>query len=306
MDGAVSTAKELPRKRDLDRAGGAAKKRSKAKGGSKSEQAPRGRKYTVTLALPGSIVANAQTAELKTYLCGQIARAAVVFNIDEIVVFSDRRTPGDSSKPIEGRFQGAVKGANFDADVFLARILQYLETPQYLRKLLFPVHKDLRYAGLLNPLDCPHHPRMNAFPAYREGVVVDTPPDGGQCSHVNVGLGKDIVIDRRLQKNVRVTVKVDKSTRYERVVRGVAVSANEPREEAGIYWGYSTRIASGLTAVMEEGPYGGYDLTIGTSERGALIEETDFDQESKANGFEHLLVVLGGVAGLEDIVQQDQ
>ena len=161
--------------------GGASKKRKlegKGKGRSKSKKqsssGKRGRKHTVSVALPGSIIANAQTAELKTYLCGQVARAAVIFNIDEIIVFSDRRTPGDRSRTTEGQFQGAIKGGNFDADVFLARILQYLETPQYLRRILFPVHKDLRHAGLLNPLGCPHHPRPTAFPPYRE-VRLRTP-----------------------------------------------------------------------------------------------------------------------------------
>ena len=153
--------------------------KSKGKKGKKGKGAARGRQYTVTLALPGSVVANAQTSELKTYLCGQIARAAVVFNVDEIVVFSDRRAPGSSSKSVNGKFQGASKGSNFDADVFLARILQYLDAPQYLRKHLFPVHKDLRYAGLLNPLGSPHHPGPQSFPPYREGIVVNkTPPSG--------------------------------------------------------------------------------------------------------------------------------
>lgn len=41
--------------------------------------------YTVSIALPGSIVANAQSAELRTYLAGQIARAAAVFNVSEVV-----------------------------------------------------------------------------------------------------------------------------------------------------------------------------------------------------------------------------
>jgi len=31
--------------------------------------------------------------------------------------------------------------------VQMARILQYLECPQYLRKSFFPQHKDLEYAG---------------------------------------------------------------------------------------------------------------------------------------------------------------
>jgi predicted SPOUT superfamily RNA methylase MTH1 len=30
---------------------------------------------------------------------------------------------------------------------FLARVAQYLETPQYLRKALIPMHPDLRLAG---------------------------------------------------------------------------------------------------------------------------------------------------------------
>jgi predicted SPOUT superfamily RNA methylase MTH1 len=47
--------------------------------------------------------------------------------------------------------------------------LQYLECPQYLRKYFFPIHKDLQYAGLLNPLDAPHHLRQNDEFAFRCG-----------------------------------------------------------------------------------------------------------------------------------------
>jgi hypothetical protein len=48
-----------------------------------------GRKWTASIAIPASIVDNAQTPELKSYLCGQIARALVVFNIDEVVLFDE-------------------------------------------------------------------------------------------------------------------------------------------------------------------------------------------------------------------------
>jgi predicted SPOUT superfamily RNA methylase MTH1 len=48
-----------------------------------------GRPYTVSIALPGSIVDNAQSAELRTYLAGQIGRALAVFNIDEVVIFRE-------------------------------------------------------------------------------------------------------------------------------------------------------------------------------------------------------------------------
>lgn len=38
----------------------------------------RGRQYTVSIALPGSIIDNAQTQELKTYLAGQVSCKMVV------------------------------------------------------------------------------------------------------------------------------------------------------------------------------------------------------------------------------------
>lgn len=49
-----------------------------------------GRAYTVSVALPGSVLDNAQSPELRTYLAGQIARACVVFCVDEIVVFDEQ------------------------------------------------------------------------------------------------------------------------------------------------------------------------------------------------------------------------
>lgn len=48
-----------------------------------------GRHYTVSVALPGSIVDNAQSPELRTYLAGQIGRALAVFNVDEVVIFRE-------------------------------------------------------------------------------------------------------------------------------------------------------------------------------------------------------------------------
>jgi hypothetical protein len=39
---------------------------------------------TLSIAIPGSILDNAQSPELRTYLAGQIARAACVFKIDEV------------------------------------------------------------------------------------------------------------------------------------------------------------------------------------------------------------------------------
>lgn len=49
-----------------------------------------GRRHTLSVALPGSILNNAQSLELRTYLAGQIARACAIFCVDEIVVFDEQ------------------------------------------------------------------------------------------------------------------------------------------------------------------------------------------------------------------------
>lgn len=62
-------------------------------------------------------------------------------------------------------------------------------------------------------------------------------------------------------------------------MKGIVVSPNTPKAEAGLYWGYSVRLADCLGAVFTECPYDdGYDATIGTSERGQNID--DFKMEN--------------------------
>lgn len=50
------------------------------------------RNFTLTMVVPSSIIDNAQSMELKTYLVGQIAKAATIFSIQEIVIISDDKS----------------------------------------------------------------------------------------------------------------------------------------------------------------------------------------------------------------------
>ncbi|XP_029468732.1 putative methyltransferase C9orf114 homolog [Rhinatrema bivittatum] len=253
--------------------------------------------YTLSVALPGSILDNAQSPELRTYLAGQIARACAVFSVDEIVVFDEA---GECSQSMEGEFEGVLKKGQ--ACVQLARILQYLECPQYLRKSFFPKHQDLQFAGLLNPLDIPHHMRIDEKSEYREGVVLDRPSKPGKGSFVNCGLRKEVQIDRQLQPGIRVTVHLNSNQKPEnKVWKGVVVPPHYPRTEAGLFWGYRVRLASCLSAVFAECPFkDGYDLSIGTSERGSSVDFVTLPS------FRHALVVFGGLQGLEASVDSDQ
>ncbi|XP_062867751.1 putative methyltransferase C9orf114 homolog isoform X2 [Trichomycterus rosablanca] len=256
----------------------------------------KGRLYTVSVALPGSVLDNAQSPELRTYLAGQIARACAVFCVDEVVIFDEQ---GEDAKTVEGEFKGV--GKKGQACVQLARILQYLECPQYLRKAFFPKHHDLQFAGLLNPLDSPHHMRVDEEAEFREGVVVDRPCKAGKGSFVNGGMRKEVQIDKQLQPGLRVTVRLNKTQNSDsRVYKAAVVAPSIPRTECGLYWGYSVRLASCLSAVMTECPFkDGYDLTIGTSEKGSNADQSTFPP------FRHMLVVFGGLQGLEASVDAD-
>lgn len=107
---------------------------------------------TISIAVPGSILENAQSQELRTHLAGQIARAACIYNVDEIVVFDDQPTGNvTTTKMAKLETPEGVKVAR-PCCIQFARILQYLECPQYLRKFFFPIHNDLKFSGLLSPL----------------------------------------------------------------------------------------------------------------------------------------------------------
>ena len=58
-----------------------------------------------------------------------------------------------------------------------------------------------------------------------------------------------------------------------------------------------------LEEVTSSCPYeGGYDLLIGTSDKGELLEEYDF---KKHTGFKHACVFFGGLEGIEGMLEEE-
>lgn len=262
-------------------------------------------------------------------LAGQIARALAVFCVDEVVVFDDspatqiaETQTANSSAQISLKENNVYSGYT-DPNYFLAHILSFLETPPNLRKDLFPLHPDFRLAGSLPSLDMPHHLRKHDWCRYREGIakhespqmrerkIWRTPPGH---TYVETGLRTRVFVSSVIRPESRVTVKFkdeeepEKNPGNELLAEAVAPSA--PREEAGFYWGYSVRSASCLSSVLTECPFdGGYDLTIGTSERGDPVSSLGSKKNSKGHpipDFAHMMIVFGGVAGLEVAVKADK
>jgi predicted SPOUT superfamily RNA methylase MTH1 len=151
------------------------------------------REWTVSIAVPTSIItkcvllndhfrttvktdlASCVTREQRTTSVGSVARAAAIFSVDEVVIYDD--------SPMDQRITNADPDAytgDVDPAHFMEHILTYLETPPFMRKVLFPIHPNLRSQGLLPSLDMPHHPHKDEWLPYREGMTLELPPKGGK------------------------------------------------------------------------------------------------------------------------------
>jgi methyltransferase len=113
-----------------------------------------------------------------------------------------------------------------------------------------------------------------------------------------------------LREPVSITDEIPPKTRVtlhfptESITTANAVHPAAPRTEGGYYWGYTVRRCSSLSNVFTECPYeGGYDASIGTSERGQTVARAFPD--GKPLDFNHLLIVFGGPRGIEYAAMND-
>ena len=176
-----------------------------------------------SILIPSSTTMESADERIRTLKVGQIARAAAVFRVDRIVIYRDEE---------------------FDDSRFISRVLQYAETPQYLRKRLFPRERALRYVGILPPLRTPHHPTSSKVSTlkvgeYRVGLVVDeVGSDDGAWVEIGVERPLPLRTAKRFSAGQRLNVRVF----------SLKPLAAEPvdRSEIPHYWGYETEVIPDL------------------------------------------------------------
>jgi len=235
------------------------------------------------VAVPASLVSDVPHLREKTLKVGLVGRAAAIFRVDEIIVFPD------------------VLGADQRGDAeLIATILSYMETPQYLRKHLFKIRPELRYAGVLPPLRTAHHPLSDRIKDLtlgerREGVVISPVKDGAL---VDIGVEKPALVPSvRIPVNTRVTVKI---TELERGLTAALVRGNEIEE----YWGYRVKVSNTpLGRFLKEQPF---DLTVATSRRGVPFPEV-LDELVRRWETSHTVLVAFGAPtqGLYEITARE-
>ena len=216
----------------------------------------------------------------------------------------------------KGKYRKSAGEDDFDADAYLARLLEYLETPQlacssihiydvlkgwifrYLRKALFPMHPALRLAGILPPLDMPHHLRKSDSSEFREGVVLPTKGKQLDKLQIDVGLDDPVEVTGTAPEGTRVTVQLSSTLNSTDSSQPKLVAPDYPTVSAGIPWGYSVRITTSLSSALSTPDLSKpYDLLIGLSERGQSIHS--LPPPKKFPKYSRALIILGGLSGLE-------
>lgn len=211
---------------------------------------PLKRAHKLHIAIPASFVSDVPHLRERTSRIGMVGRATAIFRVDEIILFPDMPKT-DQSRDIN----------------LISTILAYMDTPQYLRKRLFKIQPELRYVGVLPPLRTLHHPLVDRTEGlkigeYREGAVIGFSKEGSGAL-VDVGVEKPaLVAGIKLQKNDRVTVKIEE---IDKQLKAVLTC----REEIKPYWGYSVTVSNLLFGQMVKKRR--FDLVVATSRKGKSI-----------------------------------
>jgi len=239
---------------------------------------------SITLALPVSLVSDVPHIREQTSKIGIVARAAATFRIDEIIIYRDR--------PYENQ--------NREAELIVA-LLRYIETPQYLRKLLFPTDPLLRYAGILPPLRTPHHPLEKQSASlrsgeFREGVVLGKI---GTRASIEIGVERPGILSELLPEQTRVTVKIEGISK-----EIISVRRADP-SEIGIYWGF--HVSDSNLALGDSIKKGLFDLVIATSRSGKPLTESIVEIRERCRSAQRILIAFGSPRdGLENILAREE
>jgi methyltransferase len=232
------------------------------------------------ITIPDSSLSDEQTKRDKSIKIAQFARACSIFRVGRVYIYHD-----------------ALSHFEKDDPDLLKTILRYLDTPQYLRKMLFPMMHQLQYAGILHPIKAPHHRVVEDIKKVkagdvRTGVIVKVK---GQL-FVEVGLGSLVPFVGEGFEGKKVNVRFTSSYPKLKVVQA--------REQDVVdYWGYEVKevpsISKLLTSVEKT-------AIIITSRKGRYFKNVEAGLTEHTKYVQNILVAFGAPKhGLHEILDKE-
>jgi len=229
----------------------------------------------LSIFIPASILSETKDLKLRTYKIGLIGRSAALFRVERIVIYSDN----SENKEVK----------------FISDVLTYMNTPQYLRKKVFPITKELQYAGILPPLRTPHHPTEEVSQGdYRQGLTI---------KRTKKGTIVDIGADRLALCKEKLSVKKVLSFRVLKLGKEIVIEPDKPK----VYWGYKTlstyKDLHESIEMLKPKP----DLVIGTSKYAPPITSILDEVKYSLKDSKRIAILFGGpYSSLHDLIDQKE
>ncbi len=216
------------------------------------------------IAIPSSFTENLSSTLQRSFAVSNLARAAACFGVRRIYIYPD---PLSTDRTV---YKDVVK------------LLKYLITPPYLKKVLFEFEDSLAYVGALPPVKLPlfqEKVRIKdiEYPMYRIGYTFAK--KRGDLYLIDVGLDKPVAVKGKRPPPIAMVKIVKNAQKY---LIGELVDDEEVREK-GLYKGYSVlRSRESIVSLVKKykgvkiglSKYGDYigDLNI-SKIRGEIIEK---------------------------------
>ena len=123
----------------------------------------------LNVAIPSSSLMDEETLRDKTIKISRFARAFSIFGVKKVFIYNDNKRRQYSVNKFKKNKHKNDLNIIGDESNILKLILEYLDTPQYLRKALYPICNELKFAGLLDPIKSPHHKKKIPLDQIKEG-----------------------------------------------------------------------------------------------------------------------------------------
>lgn len=247
---------------------------------------PRGLRFDV--ALPDSLLYGLTSDIDKTTKIFQISRSLSIFRVENLLIYHDKLS----------------ETKNRDLD-FIVTLLEYLDTPPYLRKKIYPKIDILRYAGKLHPLRTPHHKDKVSLKDIRHGDIrVGLLEKNGTNLYVDVGLDTLIPYEGEFKKDsTKINIKLVYRKKFL-----IAIDASKDEIDKENYWGYKILTLRSLSDVLAK--YSSSHVVLTSRYSRYFNSSNDKFLEilkSIGNKNEPLLIVFGSPKyGLNEILKKEK
>ena len=229
------------------------------------------------IAIPDSCLIDSQSILDKSYKISQISRACSIFCVNRIIVYHDR----------------SIKTEKMDKEI-IKTILEYLDTPPYLRKKIYPKMWILKHAGTLPPIKSPHHMTLIEMNKIKDGDVrFGFAIKQDDSLYVDVGLEK-LIRYKGSQLGKKVLVKIIKNHQL--------VGEDISKDNVSGYWGYDVQFADSLSAILADTK----NALLMTSVEGATFTKHVDTLMNKIRASRNFVIIFGSPKlGLRKILESE-